>query len=189
MKRYRCLPRARIKRGPYAIVAVQPEHIESIRQWRNEQIAVLRQNAPITAEQQKRYYATKIWPAMEQAHPENILLSYFLEDLMIGYGGLVHIAWQHLRAEVSFLLEPSRAADPVQYGRDFSSFLELIQETAFASLGLRRLFTETYAGRDHHVSLLERSGFRREGVLRQHVLQVNKPVDSLIHGRLRSDAR
>lgn len=189
MKRYICLPSARLESGLYAITAVQPEHIESIRRWRNAQTDILRQTGTITAEQQQRYYATHVWPGMEHAHPDNILLSYFLENNLIGYGGLVHIAWQHLRAEVSFLLEPSRAGDPVHYGRDFSSFLGLMQQVAFADLGFRRLFTETYAGRNHHISLLEQIGFRPEGVLREHVLQGDKPVDSLVHGCLRNDAQ
>lgn len=188
MKQYVCLPGGRLARGLYAMQAVQPEHIESIRQWRNAQLDVLRQAAPITTGQQQRYYAAHIWPDMKQPRPANILVSYLHEDRLIGYGGLVHIAWEHLRAEVSFLVEPARAADPVQYGSDFSSFLALIQEVAFAHLGLRRLCTETYAGRDLHISLLERAGFRREGVLREQILRENKPVNCIIHGCLKNDA-
>jgi RimJ/RimL family protein N-acetyltransferase len=189
MKRYLCMSHPRLDRSAYSFTAVQPEDIESIRQWRNSQIDVLRQPAPITCEQQQQYYATHIWPDTERPHPANLLLSYCSEGRLIGYGGLVHIAWDHMRAEVSFLLDPERAADPGQYGEDFTNFLALMKELAFEELGLRRLFTETYAHRHLHISLLQKSGFCREGVLRQHVLIDGNPVDSLIHGCLETDAR
>ena len=43
-----------------------------------------------------------IWPDMPSLQPKNLLLAYMEDDNLIGYGGLVHIAWEHLRAEVSF---------------------------------------------------------------------------------------
>ena len=172
----------------YAIEAVQPEHIEAIRQWRNAQLDILRQTSPLTAEQQERYFASDVWPDMEQAHPANVLVSYFLEDRLIGYGGIVHIAWEHGRAEVSFLLDPALASDESAYRGHFSNYLALVKEMAFIDLRLRRLFTETYAIRDCHMAMLEQSGFRREGVMREHVLAGGRPVDSIIHGCLNTDA-
>lgn len=188
MKRYLCLPRIRVERGPYAVSAVQPEQIEAIRQWRNAQMDLLRQAAPITPDQQARYFARHIWPGMEQERPRTVLVSYFLEDRHIGYGGLVHMAWEHLRAEVSFLLDPVRAGDPAGYRDDFLHFLALIKELAFDDLRLHRLFTETYAVRGHHISVLAESGFRSEGVMREHAFIGGKPVDSIIHGCLKTDA-
>ena len=105
---------------------------------------------------------------------------------MIGYGGLVHIAWEHRRAEISFLLDPARVAAPGSYAVDYANFLSLIKEIAFECLGLHRLFTETYATRTHHISVLEDSEFRHEGVLRDHVIIEGRPVDSLLHGCLKS---
>jgi RimJ/RimL family protein N-acetyltransferase len=187
MKRYRCLPHTRMERGLYAIVPVQPEHIESIRCWRNAQIDVLRQPAPVTAAEQERYYAVHIWPDMEAPHPANLLFSYFLGDRVIGYGGLVHIAWEHRRAEVSFLLDPARNQDLAQYRADYGTFLSLMRELAFADLGLHRLHAETYAMRERQIAILEESGFRREGVMREHVFIGAKPVDSILHGCLRDE--
>jgi len=188
MKRYVCLPRTRIERAPYAMEAVQPRHIESIRQWRNAQLDVLRQAAPITAEQQQQYYATHIWPAMEQPRPANILVSYLRQGRLIGYGGLVHIAWEHRRAEVSFLLDPNRERDRAGHRIDCLNFMALVRELAFEDLGLHRLCTETYAIREYWIDLLVESGFRFEGVMREHVFIGGNPVNSLIHGCLRTDA-
>ena len=163
---------------------IHADDIEAIRQWRNAQLEVLRQSKPITREEQERYFATHVWKSMMSAHPPQILVSCFEGNRHIGYGGLVHIAWEHKRAEVSFLLDPHRAADPSLYRRDFSTFLRLIGELAFRKRGLARLFTETYASRTAHIAILEESGFAREGVLRHHVWIGGRPVDSIIHGRL-----
>jgi RimJ/RimL family protein N-acetyltransferase len=179
---YACLSKSVVCDGELTLAAVQPENIEAIRLCRNAQMDVLRQSAPITPDQQTAYYAASIWPDMPLPQPRNILFVYLESGKFIGYGGLVHIAWEHCRAEVSFLLEPGLAQADEIYGRYFSAFLRLIQTVAFDDLQLHRLFTETYATRAHHIAVLESSRFRREGTLKDHVRIQGKPVDSLIHG-------
>lgn len=184
---YACLPREVFRCGDYRVRAVQDGHIEAIRQWRNAQMDVLRQGTPIEPAEQQAYFARAIWPGMAEARPETILFSLFHGDACIGYGGLVHIAWAHRRAELSFLLEPARARDEACYRADFPAFIHLMKEVAFAALGLNRLWTETYAIRPLHIGLLEANGLVREGVMRQHIWLDGRPVDALIHGCLRDE--
>lgn len=182
--RYRCMPQARLETRSFAVSAVQPRHIEAIRRWRNAQLDVLRQAEPITEAQQQAYYASHVWPALDEERPANLLLVLEQAGEAVGYGGLVHIAWEHRRAEVSFLLDPRLAADETVYARHFTAFLALIKDLAFGDLGFNRLFVETYANRTHHISVLEAAGFVLEGVMRQHVFIDGRPVDSLVHGCL-----
>jgi len=184
---YACMKRPEITANEFAIAAVEPEHIEAIRLWRGAQIGVLRQLKPIGPEQQAAYYARYIWPDKVEAEPENILLIYLQQGRPIGYGGLVHIAWEHRRAEVSFLLDPELELEPERRARFFSAYLELIQSFAFDDLGLERLFTETYATRVRHMQTLERAGFRCEGRLRAHVRIDGEVIDSVFHGCLASE--
>lgn len=186
---YLCLPRKTIGLGDYSLRAIQDSDIENIRCWRNEQMDILRQSAIITADQQNQYYMNHVWPEMATIYPKQILFSYFFKDVHIGYGGLVHIEWEHLRTEISFILEPSLTKDQSIYNQLFSSFLILIQEISFDHLNLERVFTETYAFRDYHISILEANGFQHEGVMRNHVRINNKPVDSIIHGCLKEYVR
>lgn len=180
-----CLPQQEVALEEYRIAPVNPNHIERIRHWRNGQMDVLRQLKPISEAEQRKYYQTRIWPEMALDRPKNILMIFCLQDEPIGYGGLVHIAWEHLRAEVSFLLAPERSGDPETYARDFAAFLFLIKLMAFEQLRLNRLFTETYDIRSHHISILEHAGFVREGVMRHHVRIGERAVDSILHGCLR----
>lgn len=184
MNTYACLPRQHVEHHGHALLPVQPAHIEPIRQWRNAQMDVLRQSAPISADQQQDYFARHIWPTQSLAQPANLLLGLLHEGRLIGYGGLVHIAWQHRRAELSFLLDPQLSRNEARYAADFSAFIGLVAELAFDDLRFRRLFTETYAMRRHHIAVLEANRFQAEGVLRQHVLIDGAAVDSLLHGRL-----
>jgi RimJ/RimL family protein N-acetyltransferase len=178
-----------LQEGDLSVEAVRPADIEPIRRWRNAQLKVLRQASPISPRQQIAYYRKHVWPGMRSARPANILLAYLERGSLIGYGGLVHIAWDHRRAEVSFLLKPALARARAQYARCFSGFLRLVRMLAFDDLRLERLHTETYAFRRQHIAVLEAAGFRREGVLRRHVWIDGKPVDALLHACVRTDAR
>ncbi|MDM7947731.1 MAG: GNAT family N-acetyltransferase [Oceanibaculum nanhaiense] len=184
---YACMTRPVLRAGALSVRAVQKAEIEAIRQWRNAQMEVLRQAEPISPEQQEAYFASHIWPQYAKTQPDTILLSYFDGGTFIGYGGLVHIAWPHRRAEISFLLDPVHTKDDAAYARYFSDFLRLMKRLAFADLGLNRLFTETYPTRPHHIAVLESAGLRREGVMRAHVIIGGQPVDSILHGCLSSD--
>ena len=183
------MPRPRLEQGGLAVEAVRPSDIESIRRWRNAQLRVLRQSARISPSEQAAYYRKNVWPDMRSRKPLNILLRYLDKRGLVGYGGLVHIAWEHRRAEVSFLLRTDLANTPDECSRYFPGFLDLVKALAFADLGLNRLHTETYAIRKRHIAALEQAGFRREGILRKHIWIDNKPIDSMVHGCLRSNAK
>ena len=180
--RYDFLDVDTVVQGNRCIVPLRHQDLLSIMHWRNAQLKVLRQKEPLTPEQQECYYQGVIVPSYAEKQPRQILFSYLHRQELIGYGGLVHIAWGDRRAEVSFLVAPERAADPSVYAQDFSLYLSMLQETAFQHLGFTRLLTETYDIRPHHISILESSGFQLEGRMKAHVWIDGQPVDSLLHG-------
>lgn len=143
----------------YLLVPLREEDILLIKQWRNDQIDVLRQKNPLTDEDQKKYYHTVLCPLFGAKRPEQILFSLLLNGRCIGYGGLVHIDWSKGQAEVSFLVDSERARDARAYGRDFRVFLSVIKGIAFDELHLAKLVTETYDSRPIYISILEENGF------------------------------
>ena len=188
MTTYRPLPPADFRWKNYQLVPIRYEDREPIRAWRNAQLEVLRQAEPLTAEQQDTYFQRVVLPQFEQEQPGQLLFSLLQNDQLVAYGGLVHISWRDLRAEVSFLADPVRAAEPDTYRRDFRAHLRLLGQVAFAELKFNRLFTETYDIRPAHVAILEEVGFQLEGRLRQHVrLAPDTFTDSLMHGQLAAD--
>jgi RimJ/RimL family protein N-acetyltransferase len=169
----------------YRLAYFAQEDALIVKQWRNEQVAVLRQDHLLTDREQINYYNNVIKPLFEMDQPEQILFSYHKKNELIGYGGLTHIDWVSCRAEISFLLATDRTKDHDSYGQEFSRFLKLLKRTAFNELGLNRLYTETFDLRPWHVEVLEKNNFRFEGRLKQHVLIEDRYIDSLMHGCLK----
>ena len=185
---YRPLSQAEFRWENYRLIPIRYEDREPIRAWRNAQLQVLRQAEPLTAEQQEAYFQRAVLPLFNMEQPGQLLFSLLHHNQLVAYGGLVHIAWPDSRAEVSFLADPTRAADPATYRDDFRAHLRLLGQAAFSGLKFNRLFTETYDIRPAHVAILEEAGFRLEGRLRQHVrLAPDTFADSLMHGQLAAD--
>lgn len=173
------------RESSYAIVPFRKEDIFLIKAWRNDQMDVLRQNKVLTDEDQKHYYENWVEKSFSEGEPKIILFSFLLDEKCIGYGGLTNVDWFSKRAEISFLVDSHRLSDQEVYGSDFLAFLTLMKKVAFDTMALNRLFTETFAFREFHISILEQSGFRYEGRMKEHVFIRNKFEDSLLHGYIK----
>jgi len=184
---YRCLQKKIYKKGDYFLEAVQPEHIEKIRQWRNQQMDVLRQSKPVSKEEQIAYYEEYVWPELTSYTPSQILLSYKYKKELIGYGGLVNISWRDKKAEMSFLLNCNRPNNKEVYHKDLTNFICLIKNLCFDQLSFNRLFTETYEFRHFHIEILNENEFREEGRVRRHNCIENKFHDLILHSIIRND--
>lgn len=158
------------------------EDQEPIRQWRNEQIDILRQVTPLTVEAQDTYYREVIARQFKEKHPQQILWALEEDETLIGYGGLVHIMWSDARGEVSFLTDTSRLTN--HFESDWSVFLDLLISLARDELRFHKLTTETYSSRPQLIPILESRGFVLEGILREHHRIDESFVDSLVHGLL-----
>lgn len=187
MTEFRCLTKQIYHYENYSLHPLREEDIYKIKDWRNNQLKVLRQSKVLNDEDQRRYYSNVIVPTFDHEAPQQILFSLVFNGKLIGYGGLVHIHWEDQRSEVSFLVDPDRVAIKSLYQNDFSGYLSLIKQVAFESLGFNRIYTETYDIRDFHISILEKNGFKEEGRLKEHVFIENVFVDSIFHGHLKKD--
>lgn len=181
MNRYKILKKQNFIFQNYKLVPIREEDMQLIKNWRNDQIGVLRQEEPITKEQQINYYNQVIKKSFSEEKPVLMLFSFLYDDSCIGYGGLTNIDWNIKNAELSFLVDTNRTSDPKMYENDFTSFLHLIFELAFDELNFTRIFTETYDIRPAHISILEKNGFRLEERLKQHKRINDILVDVLIH--------
>ncbi len=183
---YKCLSVNVLKYRAYHVQPLQYQHLLKIKEWRNQQIDVLRQKNVLTDEDQFNYYTRFIQPSFSEVNPRIILFSFLLREELIGYGGLTNCSWDDKRAELSFLVSTDRAAQEDQYDEDFSAFIHLMKEVSFDVLSFNRIFTETYDIRPHHIRILEKNGFVLEGRMKEHVFIKGKFIDSLLHGCLKS---
>ena len=153
---------------------------EKIRIWRNKQLSILRQNRIINKDQQFTYFKKEILSRNDKIK----LFAIDLDKNLIAYGGLVNISKDFGTAEISFIANKKISHNSKFYEILFGNFLDFIKKYFFKKKNLRRLFTETYSFRKKHIKILEKYGFKLEGVMKKHVLKNNRIYDSLIHGKL-----
>ena len=164
-------------------VAVRPirwSDRESIREWRNQQIDVLRQQDPISTEQQDQYFSQILEPLMGMTHPSQFLFGIELDAQLIGYGGLTNIDWDAQRAELSFLADTKILKTPA-YKEIMIIFIKIISELAKNQFGLNQIFTETYTQRVDHIEILELAGLEHQTFLADRVVINGESVGSQIH--------
>ena len=164
-------------------VAVRPirwSDRESIREWRNQQIDVLRQQDPISTEQQDQYFSQILEPLMGMTHPSQFLFGIELDAQLIGYGGLTNIDWEAQRAELSFLADTKILKTPA-YKEIMTIFIKIISELAKNRFGLNQIFTETYTQRVDHLEILELAGFEHQTFLADRAVINGESVGSQIH--------
>ena len=171
----------------YCLVPLVEQEIELIRKWRNEQIDYLRQNKPLTKDEQSKYYHQVIKKSFYEKKPEMILFSFILKNNCIGYGGFVHIDWNLKKAELSFVLDTNRTEKLETYKKEFSIFLKIILNIGFKQILFHKIFTETFDIRPNTILVLEKAGFVLENRLSSKNYINGSDVDSLFHRILISE--
>ncbi|PIN76962.1 hypothetical protein COV17_00215 [Candidatus Woesearchaeota archaeon CG10_big_fil_rev_8_21_14_0_10_36_11] len=156
--------------------------LEFIKKWRNEQIDIIRQSKPLTSQNQEEY-----WERIANSTTEILFAILDLAGTFIGYCGFTNICSLSSRAELSFLLDTEIQEGSEKYLHIFEDVLRMLLEYGFERLNFNRLFSETHCFRERHLMVLEKVGFVKEGVLRNHVYKKNKFHDSIIHSVLREE--
>jgi RimJ/RimL family protein N-acetyltransferase len=101
---------------------------------------------------------------------------------LVGTCTLARLDPANRRAELGFAL--GRAF----WGRGYIAVaLPAVMEFAFGRLGLHRIYADTDPRNAPSIRALERLGFLREGVLREHYLVQGEPQDAVVYGLLRSE--
>lgn len=182
MKKYKCLISPFYKIDNYLLVPIRYEDRLDIMKWRNEQIYHLRQNKPLTFEDQNNYFNNIVNKLFDEDKPNQLLFSFLKNDECIGYGGLVHINWIDLRAEISFIMDTELESD--NFEEIWSNFLSLIDKVAFDDLKLHKLYTFAYDLRPNLYSILEKNNYQKEAILKEHKFFEHKFIDVIIHAKI-----
>lgn len=182
---YKVLSNQVFSSGVYSLVPIRDEDRYDIMKWRNEQIYHLRQNKPLTKEDQDNYFQNVVANLFHQEQPNQILFSFLKENKCIGYGGLVHINWIDQNAEISFIMDTTLEKEHFTFY--WQTYLELIEKVAFDELHLHKIYTYAFDLRPHLYEDLLACGFQEQGRLKEHCLFNNKAIDVLIHGKINTN--
>lgn len=179
LKNYKILLNKEIIFKDYKLTSIKIDHIQKIRNWRNQQIKNLRQEKKIKKNEQIKYFKKNIFPEYSKIRPKNILLSLYNQNKLIGYGGLVHINWNHRRSEISLVLKTDLEKSSKKK-IIFNNFIKMIKMISFDQLRLNKIYTETYSFRKKEIKILSKNGFKIEGKLKEHIKFKSKYYDSII---------
>jgi RimJ/RimL family protein N-acetyltransferase len=179
--KYDCLKQQIYEYEEYNIIPIRSEDRYEIMKWRNEQIFYLRQNQALTKEDQDNYFNTVLTNIFEQEFPDQILFSFFKNNKLIGYGGLVHIDWENQNAEISFLIKTD-LNNLKYYTESFTVFLKLIQQLAL-NIKMHKIYTYGYKTNDYRFSPLINSFFEKEVELKNHKKINDTWLDVLIYSK------
>jgi RimJ/RimL family protein N-acetyltransferase len=181
LQNYKCLSEREFAFEKFKLIPIRFEDRHPIREWRNQQIAVLRQKEPLTTEKQNAYFEQVVAKLFEEEWPPQLLFSFLEDGKLVGYGGLVHIDWESKNAEVSFLTRTDRAVDAEQFVADWIIFLKILKKIASQELNLVKIYTYAYDVRPHLYKALTNSAFAEEARLKHHIAIAENFVDVLIH--------
>lgn len=181
---YKAFNKQVFEKDQYKIVPIRFEDRYDIMKWRNEQIYHLRQNQPLTIQQQDEYFEGVVATLFEQSQPNQILVSFLENNVCVGYGGLVHINWIDKHAEISFVM--NTALEKQYFQAYWTNYLYLIEQLATEALSFHKIFTYAYDLRPHLYDALLQSGFKQEAVLKEHCFFDGQFIDVLIHSKFLS---
>ena len=179
-REYTVLKRQQYESGAYRVVPIRAQDKYDIMRMRNEQIYHLRQTSPLTKSNQDLYFKDVISKLFEAQKPSQILFSYLHGEVLIGYGGLVHINWVDKNAEISFIIKTHRDKE---FSLHWTHFLNMITEVTFEELGFHKFFTYAFNLRLHLYAVLEENGFNEEARLKEHCFFEDKYIDVVIHSK------
>lgn len=104
------------------------------------------------------------------------------EGVVVGTCTLAAVDTTNRRAELGFALGRPH------WGRGYmAAALPAVLEFAFGRLGLHRVHADTDPRNAASVRTLERLGFRREGLLREHYFAAGELQDDVVYGLLQSE--
>ncbi len=107
------------------------------------------------------------------------------DDQLIGFCMIVFIDHHNLKCKVGMAIG-EKTAWGKGYGREV---LEALVRHCFEVLGMNRIGAEIYAFNAPSIRLFERTGFQREGVIRQSVVKNGLYEDEYVYGLLRDEWR
>ena len=165
----------------YSLVPIRDEDKYDIRDWRNNQIDILRQEIFLTLEQQEHYFKTVVDKLFDVEAPKQLLFSFLENDILIGYGGLVHIDWEKKTAEISFLTETSRNINADMFISDWVNYLSILKKIANDYLNFKSIYTYAYDLRPNLYIALQKAGFTETNRYKNHIQIGNKNADVVIH--------
>lgn len=171
--------------GTVSLRPITKEDLPQLADWRNDPDLRVRTREwrPLTMVDQERWFSRISSP---ETHDFMFVITTATTDnthAAVGVGGLCHWAPRDRTAEISIYIGAREYRNRGLAGRAF----DILHRYGFEELALDRIWAEVYSFNDPVLKLLDRAGYQREGVLRQHVFRNGQRIDAVMFGLLRPE--
>jgi L-phenylalanine/L-methionine N-acetyltransferase len=119
---------------------------------------------------------------LEQIGPDNLQLGAFLEERLVGNGGLHRFAGRRRHAAGLGM----GVADDMSGRGIGSAVIKALLDAADNWLDIRRIELSVFVDNERAIRLYERHGFEREGLLSAYAIRDGAYVDAVAMARLRN---
>ncbi len=160
---------------------LQPEHLELVHAWENDPVL-----QDLSSEEIKEHSLEEVREALDKwivGTNDTWVRGIYLGDELIGYVQIAAIDRVNQRCRIGILIGNS-----MHWGRGYgtAAFAFAVQY-AFETLGMNRIGAEAYGNNPRSMRMLEKVGFRREGILRDNVFRGGRFLDEIVFGLLREE--
>lgn len=159
-EKYKVLNKNLYEYEDYKIIPVRFKDRYKIMKWRNDQLYHLRQTEKITREEQDYYFNEILLPQKKKYNPDQIIFSLFHKSRFVGYGGLVHINWKTMDAEVSLVIDTF--LEKLFFSKYWDAFLKLLDEVLMDLGNFNKIYTYAFDLRPKIYEVLEKNNFSFE---------------------------
>jgi [ribosomal protein S5]-alanine N-acetyltransferase len=171
------------KEAEVRLIPARPEHAQAWHVWRGEE-ASQRFNPlfPLPVEELARRLATFCSGDLRNRQHTEYRWMVALGDEVIGTVSAMNPSWGMGYVEIGYMLGER------YHGRGYGRrAVALLVEKLFSETRLHRVYATVSVENASSIRLLERLGFTREGVMREHYLIQGRRVDEVIYGLLRPE--
>ena len=168
---------------PLRLISASPEHAAAWTRWRAEPASqrfnpLLPLALAELADRLSNYYSSDLRDRTRTEYRWMIQLG----DEVIGTVSAMNPSWNMGYIEIGYMLAASH------HGRGWGTrAVTLLVDKLFRETDLYRIFATISVENIASIKLLERLGFTREGLLREHFVIQGRRVDEVIYGLLRHE--
>jgi [ribosomal protein S5]-alanine N-acetyltransferase len=163
----------------------RPEYFDSYLRWRDQEAT--RRHNPLHPSTKEQLAERLINEGSDFRNPkkfESYRWFVLARGELIGHVGIRNISQMMGYAEIGYGIEESRQ------GRGYGTeAVRMAAKKVFEEAGLRKLLAYVHDENLASCRLLEKLGFRREGLLREHYILNGSPVNEVLFGLLERELK
>lgn len=157
------------------------EHLDLLYTWENDPVL-----QELSSEEIKEHSLEEVRDVLQKwiaSSDTGCVFGIYLGDRLIGYVQIAAIDQVNRRCRMGILI-----GDSTLWGQGYGTLaFAFAVRHAFEVLGLHRVVAEAYGNNPRSMRMLEKVGFRREGVLRDNVFRGGRFLDEVVFGLLREE--